>query len=169
MRHMSALGRSIRPLAFRRKATLAMSEIVTAELIYAARAVIADMGCTLLLIERTVRLGRTSIRIDAVHADGSRAKGIARCGDTAMREVCHAANATLRQLAAMLPVGSGNAVGLMTDGTGAAFSPDHVSAVRGDWFSAVLSGDAFCIDLARFDPAGRWGQLVAQHHGGRAH
>jgi hypothetical protein len=146
-----------------------MPEMVTAEMISAARAVIAHLECTLLLIERTVRAGQISIRIDAIHADGSRAKGVTRSDDPAMRKLCYAANVTLQRLAVMLPVHSGDAIGLMTDGTGAAFSPDHVSSISGDWLGAVLTGAALCIDLARFDAASRWAQLVMSHDGNRAH
>jgi hypothetical protein len=146
-----------------------MPESVTAELISAARVVIAHLECTLLLIERTVRSGQASIRIDAIHADGSRDKGVTGSDDPAMRKLCYAANATLQRVATMLPVGSGDAIGLMTDGTGAAFSPDHVSSISGDWLGAVLTGAALCVDLARFNVASRWAQLVAPNNGGRAH
>lgn len=169
MRHLSASDDPVRSPAFPLGTASAMPEIVTAELISAARAVIAHLGCTLLLIERTVRVGQSSIRIDAIHADGSRAKGVTRNGDPAMRKLCYAANATLQRLAAMLPVGSGDAIGLMTDGTGAAFSPDHVSSISGDWLGAVLTGAAPCIDLVRFNVTSRWAQLVVPNNGGRTH
>jgi hypothetical protein len=146
-----------------------MPAIATADLIASARAVIAASGCTMLLIERTVRAGKVGIRIDMIAADGGRTRGIARSGDPAMHAVCHTANATLRQLATMLPEGRRDRVGLMTDGTGAAFSPDQLSVMEADWLGAVLSGAALCVDIAPFADDGRWAQLSAPQHGGRAH
>jgi hypothetical protein len=133
------------------------------------RTVIAEHGCTLLLIERSVRVGGTAIRIDAVYADGSRRKGIARSGDAAMRAVCQAANATLRQLAASMPEGLDDQVGLMTDGTGALFSPERPSSTGGDWLGAMLGGAVQSVEISPFALNSRWSRLSAPQHGGKAH
>lgn len=141
--------------------------IATADLIAGARAVIAAEGCTLLLIERTVRGDTVAIRIDAITADGSRTRGIARSGDPAMRTVCHGANVALRQLAAILPDRGRDRIGLMTDGTGATFSPDRLSVHGDGWLGQVLTGAAACIDIAPFDAMGHWARLFAPQHRGK--
>lgn len=169
MRHLSAQHDSrYRPVCTREPAP-AMPAIATADLIAGTRAMIAAHGCTMLLIERTVRAGKVAIRIDTIAADGSRSRGIARSGDPAMHAVCHAANAALRQLATMLPEESRHRVGLMTDGTGVAFSPDQLSVTEADWVGAVLSGAALCVDIAPFAGDGCWARLSAPQHDGRTH
>lgn len=169
MRHLSAqCGPRHRPVCKREPAP-AMPTIPTADLIAHARALIAAQDCTMLLIERTVRAGKVAIRIDKIAADGSRTNGIARSDDPTMHALCHAANATLRQLATMLPETARNRVGLMTDGSGAAFSPDQVSVAAGDWLGAVLSGAVLCVDIAPFAADGRWAKLTAPQQGSRTH
>lgn len=133
------------------------------------RAVIAEQGCTLLLIERSVRVGGTAIRIDAVYADGSRRKGIARSGDAAMRAVCHAANGALRHLATLMPDGLDDHVGLMSDGTGALFSPERPSTTDADWLGAVVSGAVQSVEIVPFAANGLWSRVSAPQQGGRAH
>ena len=144
-------------------------DIPTGDLLGHVRAVIAETGCTMLLIERSVRVGGTSIRIDAVYPDGSRSKGIARSGDPAMRAVCHAADAMLRQLGELLPSGLNDRTGVLSDGTGVLFSLEQPSVMTADWLGPVFAGTVPCIALSPSATSGLLASLIAPQQCGRAH
>ncbi|CAN5295403.1 hypothetical protein BH10PSE15_BH10PSE15_18530 [soil metagenome] len=141
--------------------------IETGDLVEQARRLIARQGYGFLLIERSVRPNGVSIRVDAIGADGARTAGIARTGEATMRTLCHAANAVLRQLA--VQHGMAERIGLMTDGTGALFSPDRRAVRDTGWLGSVLSGAARGVTLAPFAPTGHWSRLTAPRPWARSH
>jgi hypothetical protein len=170
MRPLSTPLDSIRRPVAAMVSTQPQRPVVIDTLVDSAGEVLAETGCTMLLIERIVREAGTTIRVDAIAADGSRIKGIARSGDPTMRTLCHAANAVLRALAGtMEDAGAADRVGIMTDGAGVLFSPDRPSVCGDDWLGAVLTGAAATFALTDFDPQGRWARLAAAQQAGEAH
>lgn len=53
------------------------------------------------------------------------------------------------------------AIGIVTDGSGVAFSRDHPSPMHADWLTMHLGGRRKTIDLLPCSPDGYWARLIA--------
>ncbi|RZT53412.1 hypothetical protein EV283_2667 [Sphingomonas sp. BK036] len=149
----------------------------TATLVDMARAiaahagpVLSPSGSTLLTLSATTPAGVDPGRIDLACWDGRTPVSAPWCSLAIGGGNCDPALAALEQsgkvlLAGLLPRWPANArppsIGIVTDGHGVAFSPDHPSPGSAGWLGWQLGGACAVTTLLPFAPTSRWARLTA--------
>lgn len=97
-----------------------------------------------------------------IHTDDALRRSLARFEQAGRR--------VLEQLVRRWPANAlPPAVGVVTDGTGVGFSPDHPSPMWPDWLTLHLTGACPTTSLLPFAPTGTWARLTAPDADRRLH